>query len=41
MQDLDRSPLLSAEFVRLSGVKAEFLGEFALKGVGGKQPIYA
>ncbi len=38
---LDRSPLLSSEFVRQSGVKAEFLGEFSLKGVGGQQPIYA
>ncbi len=37
---LDRSPLLSAEFARLSGAKAEFLGEFSLKGVGGQQPIY-
>jgi adenylate cyclase len=39
-KSLDRSPLLSAEFVRLSGVKAELLGEFALKGVGAQQPIY-
>ena len=37
---LDRSPLLSSEFARLSGGKAEFLGEFSLKGVGGEQPIY-
>ena len=32
-KDLERSPLLSAEFVRASGVRAELLGEFALKGV--------
>ncbi len=37
---LDRSPLLSADFARLSGVEAEVLGEFELKGVAGKQPIY-
>jgi adenylate cyclase len=39
-KNLDRSPLLSAEFARLSGVEAEYLGEFELKGVGEKQPIY-
>jgi adenylate cyclase len=39
-KDLHRSPLLSAEFVRTSGVRAELLGEFALKGVGTRQPIY-
>ncbi len=39
-KDLQRSPLLSAEFVRASGVRAEILGEFALKGVGARQPIY-
>jgi hypothetical protein len=32
--------LLSAEFVRASSVRAELLGEFALKGVGVRQPIY-
>jgi adenylate cyclase len=37
---LNRSPLLSAEFARLSGVEAEVLGEFELKGVGEKQQIY-
>ncbi len=37
---LDRSPLLSADFVRLSGVEAEILGEFELKGVGEKQRIF-
>ncbi len=37
---LGRSPLLSAEFVRLSGVEAECLGEFELKGVAEKQLIY-
>ena len=39
-KDLQRSPLLSAEFVHASGVRAELLGEFALKGVGARQPIY-
>jgi adenylate cyclase len=39
-KDLQRSPLLSAEFVRASGVRAELLGEFALKGVGARQSIY-
>ena len=39
-KSLERCPLLSAEFARLSGVKAELLGEFALKGVGAQQPIY-
>jgi adenylate cyclase len=40
-KELDRSLLLSAEFVRASGVEACLLGEFVLKGVGAKQPIYA
>jgi adenylate cyclase len=40
-KSLNRSPLLSAEFVRLSAVEAENLGEFALKGVGARQPIFA
>jgi adenylate cyclase len=39
-KDLDRSPLLSTEFARLSGVEAEYLGEFELKGVAERQPIY-
>jgi adenylate cyclase len=39
-KDLQRSPLLSAEFVRASAVRAELLGEFALEGVGARQPIY-
>lgn len=39
-KQLDRSPLLSAEFVVLSGVEAEVLGEFALKGVAETQLIY-
>jgi hypothetical protein len=39
-KSLDRFPLLSAEFVRLRGMKAELLWEFALKGVGAQQPIY-
>ena len=40
-KELGRSFLLSGEFVRASGAKADLLGEFALKGVGAKQPIYA
>lgn len=40
-KDLDRSLLLSADFVRASGIAAAPLGEFALKGVGARQPIYA
>ena len=39
-KSLDRSPLLSADFARLSGVEAEYLGEFELKGVAEKQLIY-
>ena len=39
-KNLDRSPLLSADFARLCGVEAEYLGEFELKGVAEKQPIY-
>jgi adenylate cyclase len=39
-KNLDRSPLLSAEFARQSGVEAEYLGEFELKGVAEKQLIY-
>ena len=39
-KSLDRSPLLSAEFALLSGVEAEVLGEFALKGVAERQRIY-
>lgn len=39
-KNLDRSPLLSEEFVRASGVEAEFLGEFSLKGVTEKQTIF-
>jgi len=39
-KNLDRSPLLSAEFARLNGVEAECLGEFELRGVAEKQPIY-
>ena len=39
-KNLQRSPLLSVEFVQASGVRAELLGEFALKGVGARQPIY-
>jgi hypothetical protein len=26
--------------VRASGVRVEFLGEFAFKGVGARQPLY-
>jgi len=36
-RDLDRSLLLSADFVRTSGVSADPLGEFALKDVGENQ----
>jgi adenylate cyclase len=39
-KSLDRSPLLSAEFARLSAVETELLGEFALKGVGAQQSIF-
>ena len=39
-KDLDRSLLLSADFVRTSGVIADTLGEFSLKGVGAKQHIF-
>jgi hypothetical protein len=37
VRDLDRSLLLSADFVRTSGVSADPLGEFALKDVGENQ----
>ena len=30
-----------AGFVRASGIAAAPLGEFALKGVGARQPLYA
>jgi adenylate cyclase len=40
-RDLDHSLLLSADFVRTSGVTADALGEFALKGVGAKQQVFA
>lgn len=40
-KELDRSLLLSAEFARASGIEADLLGEFVLKGVGAKQRIYA
>ena len=39
-KNLDRSPLVSAEFAGVSGVEAECLGEFELKGVAEKQLIY-
>ena len=39
-QNLDRTPLLSAEFAHLGGVEAEYLREFELKGVAEKRPIY-
>ena len=39
-KNLQRSPLLSVEFVQASGVRAELLGKFALKGVGARRPIY-
>jgi len=40
-RDLGRSVLLSADFVRTSGIAAGPLGEFALKGVGEKQRVFA
>ena len=40
-KDLDRSLLLSADFVRASGIEAAPLGEYVLKGVGARQPLYA
>ena len=40
-RDLGRSLLLSADFVRTSGIVADPLGEFALKGVGEKQQVFA
>jgi adenylate cyclase len=40
-RDLDRSLLLSADFVRTSGVTADPMGEFALKGVGENQHVFA
>jgi adenylate cyclase len=40
-RDLGRSVLLSADFVRTSGIAAGPLGEFALKGVGKKQRVFA
>lgn len=40
-KELDRSLLLSEDFVRTSAVMADPLGEFSLKGVGAKQRIFA
>jgi adenylate cyclase len=40
-KELDRSLLLSAAFVRASGIEAELVGEFVLKGLHAKQRIYA
>ena len=40
-RELNRKPLLSADFAAASGVAATSLGEFALKGVGAKQEIFA
>jgi adenylate cyclase len=40
-RELDRTLLLSGAFVRASHLPAHLLGEFALKGISTKQPIYA
>ena len=40
-RDLERSLLISAEFARISGVAADPVGEFVLKGVGAKQHVFA
>jgi hypothetical protein len=40
-RELDRTLLLSAEFVSASGIAAELLGEFELKSLGATQRIYA
>ena len=40
-KNLDHSLLLSEDFVRTSGVKCDPLGEFALKGIGAKQHVFA
>ena len=40
-RDLGHKPLLSADFAAASGVAAQSLGLFALKGVGAKQEIFA
>jgi adenylate cyclase len=37
---LGRQLLLSSEFVKLSGVGAQSLGSFSLKGVAAKQEIF-
>lgn len=39
--ELGRTLLMSAEFVQASGVVAQPLGEFALKGLSGKRQIFA
>jgi adenylate cyclase len=39
-KELDRSLLASADFVRASGIKADPLGNFVLKGVGARQHLY-
>jgi adenylate cyclase len=40
-RDLGRTVLLSADFAHVSGVTADPLGEFALKGVAEKQRVFA
>jgi adenylate cyclase len=40
-RDLERTPLLSADFVAASGIAAQSLGAFTLKGVSAKQEIFA
>jgi len=39
-KELERSLLLSADFVRTSGVVADPMGEFTFKGVGAKQRVF-
>jgi len=40
-RQLGRQILLSSDFVSQSGIKAQSLGTFALKGVGAEQEIFA
>jgi adenylate cyclase len=40
-RDLERSLLMSEDFVRIGGVTADLVGEFVLKGVGAKQHVFA
>jgi adenylate cyclase len=40
-RDLERSLLMSEDFVRIGGFTADLVGEFVLKGVGAKQHVFA